>query len=72
MLDRKTAVTVLTLAAFGFGGGVALAATHGSSHAAAHQAKQTAQARAPKLVHGLVGVHVCHPGRAGSMLDSLN
>lgn len=72
MLDRKATVTVLTLAAFGCGGGVGLAATHGSSHAAAHQAKQTAQVRAPKLVKGLVSVHVCHPGQAGSRLDSLN
>ena len=72
MLDRKASVTVLTLAAFGLGGGIALAATHGSSHTAAHQAKQTAQVSAPRLAQGLVSVHVCHPGRAGSMLDSLN
>jgi hypothetical protein len=70
MLDRKATVTVITLTAVGFGGGVALAATHGGSHAAARPAH--AQVRAPKLVPGLVKVHVCHPGRAGSMLDSLN
>ncbi len=69
MLDRKATVTI-TLTVFGFGGGVALAATQGGSHAAAHPAH--AQVRAPKLVPGLVKVHVCHPGRAGSMLDSLN
>jgi len=72
MLDRKATATVLTLAAFGFGGGVGLAATHGSSHAAAQHAKQAARIRAPKLVHGLVSAHVCHPGQAGSRLDALN
>jgi hypothetical protein len=72
MLDRKATATVLTLAAFGFGGGIAFAATHGSSHAVAQHAKQTARIRAPKLVKGLVSVHVCHPGQAGSRLDALN
>ena len=72
MLDRRATVIAITLTAFGLGGGGAFAATHGGSHVPARHPQAHTQIRPPKLVSGLVKVHVCHPGRTGSMLDSLN
>lgn len=65
MFGRRAAVAVTTLAVTALGGGVALASTHGS------QSKTQHHLRSAKPMSALVKVHVCHPGRNGSMLDSL-
>ena len=66
MIRRAVILVASILGLAGIGGGVALATTHSSSP------RGRVQIAPPKLIHGLVKTHVCHPGRKGSMLDSLN
>jgi hypothetical protein len=69
MPGRRAAV-IVTITLTAAGGGAALAAAHGSSHPAQHAAKHP-DLRMKRTAPALVSVHVCHPGRKGSMLDSL-
>jgi hypothetical protein len=70
MPGRRAAV-IVTIMLSAAGGGAALAATHGgSSHPAKHAAKRPGLPM-KRTAPALVRVHVCHPGRKGSMLDSL-
>jgi hypothetical protein len=71
MRGRRVAVTMTTLAVTVFGGGVALAATHGRSQSQPGHATSRAQVRPFRGVATHMSKHVCRPGQKGSMIDSL-